>query len=72
MYINDVIKRKEHLTEEIAELDARILVMEGHRKDLQVVHDLFDLCSDELKDVERNNAGAPCVQSLKEILSKQN
>lgn len=71
MSVKDIIKRKERLQKEISNLDARMVAMGEHRKDLQFVHDLFDLCSDELKDVERNNVGVPCVLSLKGIMGKR-
>ena len=66
-----IIKRKKYFEGQIKVLEDRIMVMGDHKKDIQVVHDLFDLHNDELDKVERSNGGLPCLESLKSILGKK-
>ena len=66
-----IIKRKKYLEGQIKVLEDRIVAMGDHKKDIQVVHDLFDLHNDGLEKVERTNGGLPCLESLKSILACQ-
>ena len=65
-----IIKRKEYLEGQMKRLEDRILVMGDHKKDIEFVHDLFDLHSDGLAKVERSNGGVACLANLKNILGK--
>ena len=65
-----IMKRKEYLEDHIRKLEERMMVMRDHKRDIQFVHDLFDLYSDGLTKVQRNNGGVPCVTNLKRILGK--
>ena len=66
-----IIKRKKYIEGQIKVLEDRIVVMGDHKKDIQVIHDLFDLHNDGLQKVERSNGGLPCLESLKSILACQ-
>jgi tRNA U38,U39,U40 pseudouridine synthase TruA len=66
-----IVKRKEYLEGQIRKLVDHVVVMVDHKRDIQFVHDLFDLHSDGLAKVERSNGGVACVTNLKRILGKK-
>lgn len=66
--LKTILKRKEYLEGQLRKLEERVVAMEDHRKDIQFVHDLFDLHGDGLAKVERSTGGVACVTSLKKIL----
>ncbi|XP_028393955.1 putative uncharacterized protein DDB_G0286901 isoform X2 [Dendronephthya gigantea] len=66
--LKTIVKRKEYLEAHLKKLEDRVVVMEDHKKDIQFVHDLFDLHSDGLEKVERSTGGVACVTNLRKIL----
>jgi hypothetical protein len=65
------MKRKKYLEGQMKKLEDRIVVMGDHKRDVQFVHDLFDLHNDGLEKVERGNGGLACLENLKSILGKK-